>query len=97
MTEGRSVDWGFVVRGWRDLARNLPLTVVDVQWQDLIDQPRRTFRHAPAIARRAQSANLATERDEHLVAARRADDACEASLGESTIEVATKPALDVAR
>ena len=57
---------------WTARQRQGPLPVVGYHRQDVIDQIRRTRRHPPAIARWAPPADLAAERDQHLVPTRRA-------------------------
>ena len=77
--------------------RQRPLPVVGHHRQDVIHQVRRTSRHPPAIARRANSSELAAERDEDLVLTRRAHDTREALLHHAAVEHATEAVLDVTR
>lgn len=75
--------------------RERPLPVVGAMWKDVVDQMCCAVGHPPAIARRAQSAGLAAERDEHLVVARWTANAREAAFDDAAVEVPAKAILDV--
>ena len=67
--------------------RQRPLPVVGAEREHVIHQ----------MGGSAQSSGFATERDEDLVTARRAHDACEATFDDAAVEKPTEATLDVTR
>jgi hypothetical protein len=64
-------------------------------WEDVIDQERGAFGHAPGPATGAEAAALATEGDELFIVAELAFDAQKTVLQSSAAEVGFELALDV--
>ena len=67
------------------------------RWQDVIGEMRRRRHHAPGVARRANAAPLAGERDQEVVPALAAAGAGEAVGEDAAVEIAAELPLHVRR